>query len=223
MVLAIRTRGSAPSATTPEAAVAACPAQRGKPSNKAEQRQAKGSSAQAPVGRFTSLYGTNFASLEPWVRLCRDLGVEGPLHSKTACKKVRHTSPDGNTRPRPPFSPLPLPSSPNTQLPRLKTAQHPQALKGVHVNIRDFLDAVDARARHAAAQRDAAARAAILAAPVHVRFFDSEWCLSAYTISNRRVYPKKEMRANSDHPLRLLMAHIISPGGSKARRGAIGC
>lgn len=39
-------------------------------------------------GRFTSEYGASFDELEPWVRLCRDLGVDRPLPSKTQCRKV---------------------------------------------------------------------------------------------------------------------------------------
>lgn len=44
--------------------------------------------AAAYAGRFTAQYGDNFTGLEPWVKLCRDLGVQGPLNSKTQCKKV---------------------------------------------------------------------------------------------------------------------------------------
>lgn len=46
--------------------------------------------AAAVAGRFTTQYGDNFTGLEPWVKLCRDLGVQGPLNSKTQCKKVCH-------------------------------------------------------------------------------------------------------------------------------------
>ncbi|KAJ4394678.1 hypothetical protein N0V93_003897 [Gnomoniopsis smithogilvyi] len=138
----------------------------------------------AVTDRFSAQYGVNFTGLEPWVRLCRDLGVQGPLNSKTQCKK---------------------------------------ALANIRVNIRDFLDAIDARASTAACYVDPVARDAILNNPLGVRFFDSEWSLAAYTLANHRVYSRREIRANQEHPLRLLMAHIRSPRGRKARRGAIGC
>ncbi|KAJ4420033.1 hypothetical protein N0V82_004605 [Gnomoniopsis sp. IMI 355080] len=138
----------------------------------------------AVMNRFSVQYGVNFTGLEPWIKICRDLGIEGPLNSKTQCKK---------------------------------------ALAYVHVNIRDFLDAIDARAAAAACYSDPVERAAILNAPVSICFFDSEWSLAAYTLASHRVYPRREIRANQEHPLRLLMANIWHPRGRKARRGAIGC
>lgn len=92
---------------------------------------------------------------------------------------------------------------------------------GIHINIRDFLDAVDARTRAAADAGNPIASAAILASPVCVRTFDSEWSLSAYTINNHRVYRRTEIKKNQEHPLQLLMAHIVFPRGGKARRGAV--
>lgn len=37
--------------------------------------------------KFAQEYGS-FNTLDSWVKLCRDLGVEGRLTSKTQCKKV---------------------------------------------------------------------------------------------------------------------------------------
>lgn len=105
-----------------------------------------------------------------------------------------------------------------------KIALSTQALKHVHVNIRDFLDAIELRAAAAAYYADSPGlRATILSLPVMVRFFDSEWSLAAYTLANHRVYPRREIRANQEHPLRLLMANIWYPHGGRARRGAVGC
>lgn len=38
--------------------------------------------------RFTLQYGSDFSGLAPWIKLCRDLGVETELTSKTQCKRV---------------------------------------------------------------------------------------------------------------------------------------
>lgn len=56
--------------------------------NQKNQKNKKNGTAKENTGRFTGYYGTNFDGLDPWVRLCRDLGVEGPLNSKKQCKKV---------------------------------------------------------------------------------------------------------------------------------------
>lgn len=59
-----------------------------KKNNETNKLVAAPAPAAAVGGRFTAQYGDNFTGLEPWVKLCRDLGVQGPLNSKTQCKKV---------------------------------------------------------------------------------------------------------------------------------------
>lgn len=58
------------------------------PVKKTKKEKKKTLAAPAVADRFSVQYGVNFAGLEPWIKLCRDLGVEGPLNSKTQCKKV---------------------------------------------------------------------------------------------------------------------------------------
>lgn len=62
-----------------------------------------------------------------------------------------------------------------------------QALKGVWVNIHDFLDAENK--------------------PEDVRFFKSERALAAYTLKTRKIYPRRLVSRES--PLRDLLAHIF--------------
>lgn len=54
---------------------------------------------------------------------------------------------------------------------------------------------------------------------MNVKFFSSEQKLSSYTLNSNRVYPRKEIKAHKDHPLKLLMAHILFPQpGKKAKQ-----
>ncbi|KAL1883198.1 hypothetical protein Daus18300_000256 [Diaporthe australafricana] len=68
-----------------------------------------------------------------------------------------------------------------------------KALKGVWVNIHDFLHAENK--------------------PEDVRFFESERALSAYTLSTHKVFPRNEITPGS--PLRDLLAHILYPRGGR--------
>ena len=67
------------------------------------------------------------------------------------------------------------------------TTDRVQALKGVWVNIHDFLAAKNK--------------------PEDVRFFKNEHALAVYTRKNRKLYPRKEISQGS--PLRDLLAHIV--------------
>lgn len=69
----------------------------------------------------------------------------------------------------------------------------PQALKGVWVNIHDFLRADNK--------------------PEDVRFFESERALSAYTLTSRKMFPRNSITPGS--PLRDLLAHILYPRGGR--------
>ncbi|TVY58274.1 hypothetical protein LCER1_G004126 [Lachnellula cervina] len=71
-----------------------------------------------------------------------------------------------------------------------------QALKGIWVNIYDFLDAVEKDEQP--------------------RRFPSQNALARYTIENDKIYPKKA--AKEEGPVRALLAHIFNRGGS-GRRG----
>lgn len=62
-----------------------------------------------------------------------------------------------------------------------------QALKGVWVNIHDFLDAENK--------------------PNDVVFFKSERALAAYTLNTRKLFPRRKISQGS--PLRDLLAHIL--------------
>lgn len=62
-----------------------------------------------------------------------------------------------------------------------------QALKGVWVNIHDFLAAENK--------------------PKDVRFFESERALAAYTRKTRKIFPRCEIKQGN--PLRDLLAHIL--------------
>lgn len=63
-----------------------------KPKTKKKKTKTKKNKSTAAAredpARFAREYGTNFSALGPWIRICRDLGFEGPLSSKTQCKKV---------------------------------------------------------------------------------------------------------------------------------------
>lgn len=175
--------------------------------------------------RFTQRYGKNFSAVTPWVRLCRDLGVEVELNSKTQCKKVsqlshlleakvsrsqhahKHARKHARTRAH----------THKTPLTRPKRAH--QILEKTFINILDFLDAVDRREEDAKRHREPSARAAALEAPVEVRHFEDEMALSAYTLGSNRVYPRREIKKKEDHPLKLLMKRILYPRGGKRAKG----
>ncbi|KAI5923247.1 hypothetical protein F4810DRAFT_710676 [Camillea tinctor] len=81
----------------------------------------------------------------------------------------------------------------------LSKSQCRKALQGVWVNIQDFLDATES------------------GEPVHR--FESEAELSAYTMSCKKIFPKKDITKGS--PLAKLLAHILYPhleSGGKRRR-----
>jgi hypothetical protein len=62
-----------------------------------------------------------------------------------------------------------------------------QALKGIWVNIYDFLDAK--------------------AEGMQVRRFKSQRALAAYTVKSEKIYPKK--KAKEGGPIKILLAHIF--------------
>ncbi|ROW18259.1 hypothetical protein VPNG_00135 [Cytospora leucostoma] len=73
-----------------------------------------------------------------------------------------------------------------------------KALKGIWVNIHDFLY----RAKNK---------------PQDVEFFESERQLSDYTVRTKKIFPRKNISPGS--PLRELLAHILYPrGGKKSKR-----
>ncbi|KAI1640335.1 hypothetical protein F4809DRAFT_637735 [Biscogniauxia mediterranea] len=130
----------------------------------------KNSKPKQIVRDWETYFGTG--ELADWQRLMSDLGFQGEeFSSKTQCRKLQVTNQ--------PFGPI-------------------KALKGVWVNIRDFLDAVKA------------------GGPVH--HFDSEAELSAYTLADKRkIYPKDAIPDGS--PLAKLLAHILYPGGGRKKSG----
>ncbi|ROW11019.1 hypothetical protein VMCG_01216 [Cytospora schulzeri] len=134
-------------------------------------------------------FGTNDNNLAKWQQLGRDLGVpEEKLTSKTQIRNVsileKSTSIcDG----RPP-------AEPPTDMTWFGVGA--QALKGIWVNIYDFLYHAENK-------------------PDDVEFFKSEPELSDYTLRTRKTYPRKNITPGS--PLRDLLAHIFSPrGGNKS-------
>lgn len=84
-----------------------------------------------------------------------------------------------------------------------------QALNNIWVNISDFLTAVKRRNTAAEGITDEDARAAALAAPVDIHFFDSQSELAVYSRANKKIYPRHQI--TKDSPLKLLLAKIVRP------------
>lgn len=89
LVLAIRSRplplhNSSPPSLAETGAIAVQSGQ----GQVAAQTKVKKKRKKKAKNRFTNAYGSNFHGPEPWIRLCRDLGVVGILNSKNQCKKA---------------------------------------------------------------------------------------------------------------------------------------
>lgn len=128
------------------------------------------------VQEFADYFGSE-SKLANWQRLCYDLDIFDDVGSITKCKNVRNS---------------PFPS--NYPLKTLLACKRHfanhfpcQALKRVHVNIHDLIDA----------KRNGTA----------VRQFKNHKQLIEYTQNNHRFYPKK--KAKEGGPVRLLLRQFF--------------
>jgi hypothetical protein len=129
------------------------------------------------AAEFASYFG-NESNLANWQRFCQDLGVTENIRSVTQCKAVCTI-----------FQELLSPPFPSchTWYMNMELTPDQQAMRGIWVNIYDFIDAK--------------------AAGMQVKRFKSERALSHYTRRTGRIYPKE--RAKKGGPVRALLAHIF--------------